>query len=156
MSYGKSASIALSSFLTQHARLAEAVRPVRPWPDHFLASRASWKIKTTMDWFVNVCSASANLCTSRCHVCSDGIFCQLAIDPGSVAFIWKLLHSVLQPKVLKNVEKSAEMTEQLMNEPTFWLLAWPLLFCFHRPWHAHRVRVTQQNYNQNTNMLADW
>ena len=48
------------------------------------------------DWFVNVCSISANLCT-----CSDGIFCQLAIG---VSYIYNLYKNYNVKK------KSAEMT----------------------------------------------
>ena len=78
---------------------SQAMAGTNFWP-------ALWIIKTRMNWFVNICSTNANqsvnLCMSRCHVCSDGIFCQLAIAWGRLhlQFIRKLLHSVLQPKIV--------------------------------------------------------
>ena len=90
---------------------AGVVRPVRPWPDHFLASALDKRIAMTFktrneerDWFVNICSISANLCARQ------GAYVQMAssasLQLGSVTFTIYMKITAFSVKSQRNVKKS--------------------------------------------------
>ena len=82
---------------------------------------------------MNVCSISANLCTSRCHRTASSASLQLGPVTFTIIYTKITVFSVTAKG--KKCEKSAGNTSAswIIYEVTFWLLAWPLPFCFRRP-----------------------